>query len=91
MEDYLIAVFQRPGDAAIAQRDLMERNIKVAMMPTPRGISVSCGLSLRIAVQEYETIKPVLLEMFPEKDRCCFFAAYKDGKRHEFHPVVSET
>lgn len=87
MEDYLIAVFQRPGDAALAQRDLLAQNLKVAMMPSPRDLSVSCGLSLRFSPQDAEQVSAALLKLFPEPERCRFFKACKEDGRRKFSPA----
>ena len=87
MEDYLIAVFQRPGDAAIAQRALLEQKLRVAMMPSPRGVSVSCGLSLRFAPEDLETVRRILRELFPEQERVCYYRAVKEAGQRRFYPV----
>ena len=90
MEDYLIAVFQRPGDAALAQRDLLAQNYKVAMMPSPRDLSVSCGLSLRFSPGDAKAVSAALLTLFPEPDRCRFFAACKEDGKRRFYPAAIE-
>lgn len=90
MEDYLIAVFQRPGDAALAQRDLLAQNLKVAMMPSPRDISVSCGLSLRFSPQDAKAVSAALLALFPEPERCRFYRACKEEGRRKFYPAEIE-
>ena len=88
MEEFLIVAFQRPGDAALAQRELLEQKLKVAMMPTPRGISVSCGLSLRFQSQDAETVSTTLRSLFPEPERCHFFKACKEQGHRVFYPVA---
>lgn len=87
MEDYLIAVFQRPGDAAIAQRALLEQKLRVAMMPSPRGVSVSCGLSLRFAPADLEAVRPILRELFPERERVSYYRAVKEEGQRRFYPA----
>lgn len=84
----MIAVFQRPGDAALAQRGLLEQNLKVAMMPTPRDISVSCGLSLRFNPQDAELVFATLRTLFPEPERCHFFQSYTEQGRRVFRPAI---
>lgn len=90
MENYLIAVFQRPGDAALAQRNLLAQNLKVAMMPSPRDISVSCGLSLRFSPQDADVVSAALLDLFPEPERCRFYRACKEEGHRKFYPVEME-
>ena len=88
MEDFLLAAFQRPGDAALAQRELLAQELKVAMMPTPRGISVSCGLSLRFKPQDGDAVCGALLALFPEPERCHFFQACTQYGHREFRPLI---
>ncbi len=81
-------MFQRPGDAALAQRSLLEQKLKVAMMPTPRDISVSCGLSLRFSLQDADSVRAALCELFPEPERCSFFLSCTEQGRRTFRPAV---
>jgi len=89
VEEFLIVAFQRPGDAAMAQRILLEQKLKVAMMPTPRGVSVSCGLAIRFQFQDAETVIATLRSLFPEPERCHFFKACKEQGHRVFYPVAS--
>lgn len=89
MVEFLIAAFQRPGDAAMAQRALLEQKLKVAMMPTPRGVSVSCGLAIRFQLQDAEMVITTLRSLFPEPERCHFFKACKEQDHRKFYPVAS--
>lgn len=89
MEEFLIVAFQRPGDAAMAQRTLLEQKLKVAMMPTPRGVSVSCGLAIRFQSQDAEAVVAMLRNLFPEPERCHFFKACKEQGHRVFYPVAS--
>ncbi|MGM9589888.1 MAG: DUF3343 domain-containing protein [Faecousia sp.] len=90
MDDYLIAVFQRPGDAALAQRDLTERSFRVCLMPSPRELSTSCGLSLRFSPQEADGVYIALRSLFAEPDRCRFFRACKEAGHRRFYPLICE-
>ena len=87
MSDFWLVVFQRPGDAAYAQREMMQQQIPVAMMPTPRDLSASCGLSLRFSAQNAQIVCQALVALFPEPDRCRFYKAVKEQRRHSYHPV----
>ena len=89
MEEFLIVAFQRPGDAALAQRTLLEQKLKVAMMPTPRGVSVSCGLAIRFQPQDTEAVIATLRSLLPEPERCHFFKACKEQGHRVFYPVAS--
>lgn len=90
MDDYWIVVFQRPGDAALAYRDLGQHNCKVAMMPSPRELSASCGLSLRFSPQDTGKICACLGELFPEPERCRYFHACKVNGERRFCPLAQE-
>ncbi|MBR4990646.1 MAG: DUF3343 domain-containing protein [Oscillospiraceae bacterium] len=81
-------MFQRPGDAAFAQREMMQQQIPVAMMPTPRDLSASCGLSLRFSPQHANTVSSALIALFPESGRCRFYQAVREQNRHRYHPVL---
>lgn len=82
MEDFCIAAFQCPSDAALAQQSLLANHCKVAMMPTPRGVTVACGLSLRFSPADAGAIIDSLSESFPQEDRCRFFRiCTEDGQR----------
>ena len=80
-------MFQRPGDAAFAQREMIQQKIPVAMMPTPRDLSASCGLSLRFSPQDAEVVCSALIALLPEPGRCRFYKAVKEQRRHSYHPV----
>ena len=80
-------MFQRPGDAAFAQREMMQQNIPVAMMPTPRDLSASCGLSLRFSPEHADIVCPALIALLPEPGRCRFYHAVKEQRRHSYFPV----
>lgn len=59
------------------------------MMPTPRDISVSCGLSLRFQPQDIDAVDPVLRVLFPEPGRCRIFKACKEQGHRKFYPAAS--
>ena len=80
-------MFQRPGDAAFAQREMIQQQIPVAIMPTPRDLSASCGLSLRFSPENAAIVCPRLIALLPEPGRCCFYKAVKEQHRHSYIPI----
>lgn len=88
MADFCIAAFQCPSDAALAQQHLLACNLKAAMMPTPRGVTVSCGLSLRFAPEDVQTITKHLMGLFPEPERCRYFKISSENGQRTIHPIA---
>ena len=52
-EDYLMISFENTHSAIQTER-LLEQHFKVATMPTLRTVTQSCGISLRLAAEDYE-------------------------------------
>lgn len=60
------------------------------MMPTPRDITASCGLSLRFSPADADRVTDVLGEMFSEWEKCrCFDVCTEEGRR-VFRPIARE-
>ncbi len=56
MNEFGILTFQSTHHAMRAERILTEEGIKTKTIPTPRDITLSCGLAIRIGVEDLETI-----------------------------------
>jgi hypothetical protein len=56
MNDFGIITFQSTHHAMRAERILTQEGIKTKTIPTPRDITLSCGIAIRIAVDDLETI-----------------------------------
>ena len=59
MEIYYLLVFNSTHAAIQAQKDL-NKYMKVVVVPTLREITASCGISLRIANDDYEKFLSIL-------------------------------
>ena len=49
---YIIIVFKNTHDAMNAETIILEKNIKIRIMPTPTSITQSCGICVRIETRE---------------------------------------
>lgn len=53
---YGVIAFESTHDAMAAEKYLKER-LPVVMMPTPRCITASCGISLRFSLEDVERVR----------------------------------
>lgn len=56
MNEFGIITFQSTHHAMRAEKVLTEEGIKTKTIPTPRDITLSCGLAIRVAFEDLETI-----------------------------------
>ncbi|MCR3954932.1 MAG: DUF3343 domain-containing protein [Gudongella sp.] len=56
MNEFGILTFQSTHHAMRAERILTEEGIKTKTIPTPRDITLSCGLAIRVAVVDLEKV-----------------------------------
>lgn len=54
--NYGVLAFESTHDAMAAEKYLKER-LHVIMMPTPRCITASCGISLRFSLEDEERVR----------------------------------
>ncbi len=57
MSEFGILTFQSTHHAMRAEKVLTKEGIKIKTIPTPRDITLSCGLAIRFEVEEIEKIK----------------------------------
>lgn len=64
MEDYLhyYVLFQNHTDATAMYRSLKSKNMYAQISPTPRELSVCCGVSLLVKGEDVEDIKRIASE-----------------------------
>lgn len=60
-EDYLMISFENTHSAIRTER-LLEQHFKVVTMPTLRVVTQSCGISLRLAAEDYEPARKMVAE-----------------------------
>lgn len=53
----VIATFDNTHHALLFEKTLKESNIKLTIMPVPREISASCGLSVKFYLEGIEKVK----------------------------------
>lgn len=80
-------MFQSATEAALAQQKLLASGLNTAIMPTPRDLSASCGLSLRFSEENAQAVLAALSQLFPGTDRCRYFQARGWGKTREVLPL----
>ena len=59
--DYLMYSLENTHSAIQTER-LLELHFKVATMPTLRTVPQSCGISLRLAAEDYEPARKIVAE-----------------------------
>ena len=60
MDKYYVLTFQNTHGAISAESILKEKNIKIEIMPTPTGITKSCGISIKFSEEYVEKIKDLI-------------------------------
>jgi len=53
----IIATFDNTHHALRFEKTLKENQIKLTVMPVPREVSASCGLSVKFSIDDYSGIK----------------------------------
>lgn len=56
-KEYGILTFEGTQHAMKAEAYLIKKEIKTKTIPTPRDITLSCGLAIRIGIEDIEKIK----------------------------------
>ncbi|MGV8982483.1 DUF3343 domain-containing protein [Clostridium sp.] len=56
MNKYYIVTFQNTHEAMKAERETVNKQIKVVVIPTPTYITKSCGISLKIEEENIQSI-----------------------------------
>jgi len=69
-KEYNIISFGSTHMAIKSEKLLLEKNIDIKIIPVPREITASCGLSLRINLDIYEMAKKILEENNIEFSGC---------------------
>ena len=65
MDDFYVAAFQNNISAVTAIQTARAENLPVAVMPTPRSLTASCGLSLRFPATNAEEVSTLLRQRLP--------------------------
>ncbi|KYH34106.1 hypothetical protein CLTEP_19510 [Clostridium tepidiprofundi DSM 19306] len=62
MKGYYIITFINTYEAMKAEKEIINNNINAIVMPTPTYITKSCGISLKIEVDDYEKLSKLIDE-----------------------------
>ncbi len=76
-EDFCVIVFESTHDA-IKTEKAIKKAIDIELIPTPREITASCGLSVKFYIEDFDTIKQIVMELGTEHKR--LFAFKTEGK-----------
>ena len=86
MEDYLIISFESVNYAMQTESILKNENIELQIMPTPREITLSCGVSIKTPVENLNKIQTLMenrLVTIKELYMCVFINNQKLIKKFE--------
>lgn len=60
MEEYCVVTFQITSHAFIFEKAVKAEGLSIKLMPTPRQLSSSCGMSAEVSCEDVEFIKNLL-------------------------------
>lgn len=61
-ENFYVVSFDSTHHAIKAEKLFKENNLNIKMMPTPREITASCGLSIRFEVEDLEAVESIIIK-----------------------------
>lgn len=59
-KEYCVVTFQSTQCALLGEKHLVEKNVDLIVIPTPREISASCGLALKVFCNDIDMIRDEL-------------------------------
>lgn len=60
MEIFNLIAFNSTNNAMRAEKELKNKDIEVKVLPVPREITASCGLSIKIKEEDLDKVREVL-------------------------------
>ena len=60
MGEFYLLTFKNTHDAIGGERVLKEKELMIAVMPTPTSMTKSCGLSIRVSEEAIEEVKALI-------------------------------
>ncbi|MBA1334709.1 MAG: hypothetical protein HPY66_2613 [Firmicutes bacterium] len=60
LTDFFVLAFDSTHHAIQAEKFLKEAGLKIEVLPTPRDITASCGLSIKFHMDHIEKVKEVI-------------------------------
>lgn len=76
---YYIFSFESTSETMEAENALKEENIVHALMPTPRAVQASCGLSVRVSEDDYGAAQDLISSILKPGRYHCYTAVSEDG------------
>lgn len=77
----ILLVFENTHSALAAEDILRSRDIRIELLPTPRGISASCGISIKADLKYLSQIK-TLLEKGPLRVQALYQVSLEDNTQY---------
>lgn len=78
-ETFCVVVFESTHDA-IKTEKAMKAELAVTLIPTPREISASCGLSVRFSPEEIENVRRIVKTVGLERKRMFKLTLTPEGR-----------
>lgn len=79
-ESFCVVVFESTHDA-IKTEKAIKATLKVELIPTPREISASCGLSVKFKVEEAQTVRGIVKSIGTDRKRLFKIDYGSDGRQ----------
>lgn len=76
----VIATFDNTHHALRFEKTLKENQIKLTVMPVPREVSASCGLSVKFSIENFDAIKGLTVDNEISVKKY-YHIVLEDGKR----------
>lgn len=80
MESFCVVVFESTHDA-IKTEKAIKASVKVELIPTPREISASCGLSVKFAPGEVDQVREIVKSVGSDRKRLFEIDYDADGRK----------
>lgn len=86
-QDYCLIAFANSHTATCARKALEEAGLTAYMMPTPREICASCGLSLRFPPEEYPRARQAVRDKSLPEECYSFYRMTYDEHHRQVVPM----
>ncbi|MCK9444676.1 MAG: DUF3343 domain-containing protein [Tissierellaceae bacterium] len=85
-EVYGVIVFKSTHYTIQAENILREKDIGFKTIPTPREISLSCGLAILVTMDDLEIIKDMMYK--GEINVLNLYKYIRDGKKNQYEKII---
>lgn len=84
---YCLIAFDSAFGAVQAHKVLEEAGMSAHIMPTPREVTASCGLSLRLPPEDYRSVREVLDSVPDCRKGCRYYRMSYDPNSRSIRPM----